>query len=148
MNKERLIQLRQAILDHKEQFEYLNWIGNPDEEDNYEFSTYGFSCGTLGCAAGFAIMMVNETFTISDINSIPHIASNILELDNEEKTLLFYPIKGFRSTRERSKYYTHGHEGEVTEVIARIDYLLSGRDPTLYQSPHVPHIDNPEPLAL
>lgn len=90
MNKDRLLQVKQAILDNPDHFDMSFWF-NSD-------SIRGLGkCGTVGCIAGWTChLFANECkgfnldYVLSDKSNTSSIAAELLDLTEEEAEYLFH----------------------------------------------------------
>lgn len=117
MNRERLLKVREAILAHKNKFNYgYTFVGGL-----YAESILDNDCGTVGCVAGFtcAIFDPKATWSTRDvINS----ATRALELSAKEAKFLFY-CDDFDCFEGAPCHYMH--TATADDAIERIDYLLN-----------------------
>jgi hypothetical protein len=103
---ERLKIVRQAILEHKDQFVYYTWSAEIDklaEENTAVRSNQSYidvasriqnDCGTCGCVAGFTVSCIpSDTLPILATihwNNIFDVAARWLGIDDEMAKVLFY----------------------------------------------------------
>jgi len=133
-NIEGLKKVRQAILEHPTQFDYQLIIGPAEDPyaDPIPGTQLGLDCGTIGCVAGFACMVLTPEYLTEDPNKSGYFSHMIklvqkeLGLSDMESDWLFYPWRyanfsdpldyGRRQEDPTSIYYTLTHKSDSPEA--------------------------------
>jgi hypothetical protein len=123
MNIERLKAVRQAILKHKERFNYNYWV----RHNNNIYKTFcpetliqdsdNHTCNTVGCVAGFTCAL----FAPKEVEAIHETAKATLGLTHSQSGFLFLGNAGlgFEHVSPDSD------DATAEEAIARIDALIA-----------------------
>ena len=116
IDKDKLRQVRQVIIDNKNRFEYEYYCIRSDCADA-NTADLMHDCNTVGCVAGFACALFN--FNINKYEQIDDKAKEILGLDDAQASYLFLG--------DSYKDQEDIHLGRATyiDAIDRIDYLLN-----------------------
>ncbi len=127
MNIELLTEVRDAIKQHAEQFDYSRYFGTW-----YGRGEDPFSCGTIGCVAGFTVVVAGielDTKGMGPVwmDEIQNKASWALGLDSEQANFLFHP--------NLPDEFTILSDFDHTDAIERVDWLLSGLSLKNYVAP-------------
>ena len=121
MNREKLLQVREAILAHKNKFTYSYSIIGGDKAA--EIIDEG--CGTCGCVAGFTCALFRPQARWTWGGEM-EIAADELQLNHAEIRFLFFCDNyefsrlGYPNPPEHSM-----HSATADDAIERIDYLLN-----------------------
>jgi len=136
MNKEILLAVRTAITIHDSQFDYGGWMYTPASATLHPNNT--LECGTCGCVAGFTAMICGEGKR-STTETVMEKATRLLDLTPDQAKFLFIPWHTHDTKLERELFwYTDeekNHTRQVTEALARIDWLLGDNDISQFVSP-------------
>lgn len=149
MNKQRLIQLRNFIATHEEAFNYnyvLKWDGSvvnrtpegPLTEES--FKNLQHTCGTAGCIAGWAAALFSSSADY--YHKDPYeLAADELSLTREDlfdTDWLFEPwgeVTDNDEDLEVGRFFEHASkEDQLAEALARLDWLIDGKNPHDYES--------------
>jgi hypothetical protein len=127
MNIELLTKVRDAIEQHAEKFDYSRYFG-----PWYRLGEDPFSCGTVGCVAGFTVVVAGIELDAKGVgptwmNEIQTKAGLALGLDEEQAKFLFHP--------SLADEFTILSDFDHTDAIDRIDWLLSGLSLKNYIAP-------------
>ena len=120
MNKEKLRQVREAIIKHKQRFEYKQYITN-EEGTAGELLLDDDECGTCGCVAGWTCALFAPDTPTREIEDM---ACEILEIgelggpDENVPGFLFLCGAGFGFP---DKEYWDMH---YIDAVERMDFLL------------------------
>jgi len=135
-NLKNLKTVRQAIIDHKENFSYGVGIYRKTSFGGIpQFKDLIHNCGTVGCVAGFAVACSKHDTPTNSWPSICDSAQYYLNINGNEIRFLFHAYRrkdltepGYLSEYDYPADFDIGSctdEEGYTEAIKRLDFIIA-----------------------